>query len=70
MADFDLSLKRNQYAAGETAKGTLITSADKDFKTQGFKFSASLFKITPISLNDILARFAKSILKNFASGFN
>jgi len=36
MADFDLSLKRNKYAAGEAAKGTLITSADKDFKTQGF----------------------------------
>jgi hypothetical protein len=32
MTDFDLSLERNQYAAGETAKGTLVISADKDLR--------------------------------------
>jgi Arrestin (or S-antigen), N-terminal domain len=41
MANFDLSLERNQYAAGETAKGTLIISAEKDFKVRGFEFSVS-----------------------------
>ncbi len=41
MADFDLSLERNQYAAGETAKGTLVISAEKDFKVRGFEFSVS-----------------------------
>jgi hypothetical protein len=37
----DISLERNEYAAGETAKGTLIISADKDFKVRGFEFSVS-----------------------------
>ncbi len=41
MTDFDLSLERNQYAAGETAKGTLIISAEKDFQVRGFEFSVS-----------------------------
>jgi hypothetical protein len=37
----DISLERNEYAAGETAKGTLTISEDKDFKVQGFEFSVS-----------------------------
>ena len=41
MVNFQLSLERNQYAAGETAKGTLIISSDKNFKVQGFEFSVS-----------------------------
>ncbi len=39
MADFDLSLERNQYAAGETAKGKLIISARrKGLQLRGLKF--------------------------------
>jgi hypothetical protein len=30
MADFDILLERNEYAAEETAKGTLVNSADND----------------------------------------
>jgi hypothetical protein len=30
MVTIDISLERNEYAAGETAKGTLIISEDKD----------------------------------------
>jgi hypothetical protein len=41
MANFDLSLERNEYSAGETAKGTLVISAEKDFKVRGFEFSVS-----------------------------
>ena len=37
----DIGLERNQYAAGETAKGTLVISAEKDFKVRGFEFSVS-----------------------------
>ena len=38
MVAIDISLERNQYAAGETANGTLIISADKDILLRGFKF--------------------------------
>lgn len=38
MADFDLSLERNQYAAGETSKGTLIISARRGLQLRGLKF--------------------------------
>jgi sporulation-control protein spo0M len=37
----DISLERNQYAAGETVKGTLTISAGKDFKVQSFELSVS-----------------------------
>jgi hypothetical protein len=37
----DISLERNEYAAGETVKGTLVISADKDFNVQGFELSVS-----------------------------
>ena len=33
----DISLERNEYAAGETVKGTLTISEDKDFKVQSFE---------------------------------
>jgi hypothetical protein len=36
VAGFDIILERNHYAAGETAKGTLVISADKDLKTPRF----------------------------------
>ena len=39
MVDFHITLERNEYAAGETAKGTLVISAEKDFKVRGFEFS-------------------------------
>ena len=38
MVNFQVTLERNQYAAGETARGILIISADKDIKLRGFKF--------------------------------
>jgi hypothetical protein len=41
MVDFEILLERNEYAVGETAKGTLVISEDKDFKVQGFEFSVS-----------------------------
>ena len=41
MIDFYITLERNEYAAGETAKGTLVISAEKDFKIRGFEFSVS-----------------------------
>jgi hypothetical protein len=30
MVDFDITLERNEYAAGETVKGALVISAEKD----------------------------------------
>jgi hypothetical protein len=41
MVNFQINLERNQFTAGETAKGTLIISSDKNFKVQGFEFSVS-----------------------------
>ena len=38
MVAIDIGLERNQYAAGETAKGILVISADRDFKVRGFEF--------------------------------
>jgi hypothetical protein len=29
---FDIELERNEYAVGETAKGTLVISTDKDLR--------------------------------------
>jgi sporulation-control protein spo0M len=37
----DISLERNEYAAGETVKGTLTITEDKDFKVQSFELSVS-----------------------------
>ena len=31
MVDFHMTVERNEYAAGETAKGMLVISAEKDF---------------------------------------
>ena len=41
MVAIDISLERNEYAAGETVKGTLTISEDKDFKVQSFELSVS-----------------------------
>jgi hypothetical protein len=41
MVNIHITLERNEYAAGETAKGTLVISAEKDFKVRGFEFSVS-----------------------------
>lgn len=41
MVAIDISLERNEYAAGETVKGTLTISAGKDFKVQSFELSVS-----------------------------
>jgi hypothetical protein len=37
----DISLERNEYAAGETAKGILTISEDKEFKVQSLELSVS-----------------------------
>jgi Arrestin (or S-antigen), N-terminal domain len=37
----DISLERNEYTVGETAKGTLTISEDKDFKVEGLELSVS-----------------------------
>jgi hypothetical protein len=37
---FDIGLERNEYAVGETAKGTLVISTDKDLRLRGLKFYA------------------------------
>jgi hypothetical protein len=50
MVNFQISLERNQYAVGETAKGTLIISADKDIKLRGFKFYVCGLENTDITL--------------------
>ena len=41
MVNIHITLERNEYAAGETAKGTLVISAEKDFKVRDFEFSVS-----------------------------
>ena len=41
MIDFYITLERNEYAAGETAKGALVIAAEKDFQVRGFEFSVS-----------------------------
>jgi hypothetical protein len=37
----DISLERDEYAAGETVKGTLTIYEDKDFNVQSFELSVS-----------------------------
>ena len=37
----DISLERNKYAAGETVKGILTISEDKEFKVQSLELSVS-----------------------------
>ena len=41
MVNIHITLERNEYAAGETAKGTLVISAEKNIKVRGFEFSVS-----------------------------
>ena len=41
MVAIDTSLERNEYAAGETVKGTLTISEDKDFRVQSFELSVT-----------------------------
>ena len=41
MVAIDISLERNEYAAGETVKGTLTISEDKDFRVQSFELSVT-----------------------------
>jgi hypothetical protein len=52
MVDFDITLERNEYSAGETAKGTLVISAEKDFKVRGFEFSVSGEERIELKLED------------------
>src|SRR5215218_5155400 len=52
MIDFEILLERNEYAAGETAKGALVISAEKDFKVRGFEFSVSGEERVEIKLED------------------
>src|SRR5215210_8902290 len=52
MVDFHITLERNEYAAGETAKGTLVISAEKNFKVRGFEFSISGEERVEIKLED------------------
>ena len=52
MVNIHLTLDRNEYAAGETAKGTLVISAEKDFKVRGFEFSVSGEERVEIKLED------------------
>jgi hypothetical protein len=52
MVNIHITLERNQYAAGETAKGTLVISAEKDFKVRGFEFSVSGEERVEIKLED------------------
>ena len=41
MVNIHITLERNEYAAGETAKGALVIAAEKDFQVRGFEFSVS-----------------------------
>jgi hypothetical protein len=52
MVDFHITLERNEYAAGETAKGALVISAEKDFQVRGFEFSVSGEERVEIKLED------------------
>src|SRR5829696_2779378 len=52
MVDFDIMLERNQYAAGETAKGMLVIFAEKDFQVRGFEFSVSGEERVEMKLED------------------
>lgn len=52
MVNIHLTLDRNEYAAGETAKGMLVISAEKDFKVRGFEFSVSGEERVEIKLED------------------
>src|SRR5215208_1581050 len=52
MMHFHITLERTEYAAGETAKGTLVISAEKDFKVRGFEFSVSGEERVEIKLED------------------
>jgi hypothetical protein len=73
MVDFKISLEKNEYAAGETAKGTLIISEDKDFKVRSFEFSISgeerieittdesTYKQSSIIFSTDLSHFLKSV---------
>ena len=56
MVAIDISLERNEYAAGETAKGTLTISEDKDFKVQGFEFSVSGAEIIEMKSDENLSK--------------
>ena len=40
MVNIHITLERNEYAAGETAKGTLVIYADKSLRLRGLKFYA------------------------------
>jgi Arrestin (or S-antigen), N-terminal domain len=50
MVNFQISLERDEYAAGETAKGTLVISADENFKLRGFEFYVCGLENTDITL--------------------
>ena len=38
MVNFDITLERTEYAAGDTAKGTLVISAEKTLKSEALNF--------------------------------
>jgi len=46
---FDISLERNEYAAGETAKGTLVISAGRGLQLRGLKFYVCGVEISSIT---------------------
>jgi hypothetical protein len=49
MVNFQINLERNQYAAGETAKGTLVISAGRVLQLRGLKFYVCGVEISSIT---------------------
>ena len=49
MVNFQINLERNQYAAGETAKGTLVISAGRGLQLRGLKFYVCGVEISSIT---------------------
>lgn len=64
-----ISLERNEYTAGETAKGTLIISSDKNFKVQGFEFSVSGEERIEIKLDESTSKQFSIIFSKDLSHF-
>ena len=62
MVDFDTTLERNEYSAGETAKGTLVISAEKDYKVRGFDFSVAGEGRLHLKLEDLIYKEGNILL--------
>jgi hypothetical protein len=65
---FDISLERNEYA-GETAKGTLTISEDKDFKVEGFELSVSGEELIEIKTDESSYKQSNIIFSKDLSDF-